>query len=171
MMPDDDQQCDSALHGKEERRPRAGNQKPGKDRKAGGATMEAIETIRVMAKITAKTPKAASAAQGAQARKTPNPVATPLPPRKRSQQVNMCPRTAKSAAIACALRSGHGGHQKRAEQTAEPDRGDALEHVEKKRGRAKAFAADTHRHSSRRCCRCPRSGCPGGGRCGPADIP
>ncbi len=84
---------------------------------------------------------AARAAQGAATRKTPKPVATPLPPRKRSQMGNMWPRTAQRAARAWAERKGHGGKKKRAEKSAEPDGGAAFEHVEQEGGRAEALAA------------------------------
>jgi hypothetical protein len=49
---------------------------------------------------------AAIAPHGAATRKTPKPVDTPLPPRKRSQMGNMFPRTAKRAARASKLRIG-----------------------------------------------------------------
>ena len=141
-MLDDDQQGDGALRQRRRRGAGGRDEKPGEDGKAGGADDgRRRRRMRLRAKTTAKTPMAASAARGEATRKTPNPVATPLPPRKRSQQVNMWPRTAKRAASACARAQRDVGHEKRAEQAAEPDRGAALEHVEKKRGGAQAFAA------------------------------
>ena len=86
---------------------------------------------------------AASAASGAATRKTPKPVATPLPPRKRSQTGNMWPRTAQEGGEGLdssrtwevwAMRSG-------GEQAAEPDGGAAFEHVDEEGGRAEALAA------------------------------
>ena len=91
--------------------------------------------------MTKKTEMAARAAQGAAARKTPKPVATPLPPWKRSQTGNTWPRTAQRAARASALRMGSRGSSSAAEAGAEPDGGAALEHVEEKGGRAQALAA------------------------------
>jgi hypothetical protein len=81
----DDEEGDDDLYGDKEYGPVARRQKPGKDEK------------------TEKTPMAASAAQGAATRKTPKPVATPLPPRKPSQMGNIWPRTAQRAARASIL--------------------------------------------------------------------
>ena len=57
-------------------------------------------------------------------------------------EVNMWPRTAKRAASAWASRiEAERGQEADERAAAQPDRGAALEHVEKKRGRAQAFAA------------------------------
>jgi len=47
--------------------------------KLAAARMEPSETYRLSARMTANRAMAASAASGAATRKTPNPVATPLP--------------------------------------------------------------------------------------------
>ena len=81
------------------------------------------------------------AARGAATRKTPKPVATPLPPRKCSHTGNMCPSTAETAARACASRDRHVGEQIGSQQRAKPDRRGALHDVKQKGGCAEAFAA------------------------------
>src|SRR5208282_5545378 len=78
--------------------------------------MEETETNRLRARTTAKTPMAAKAAIGETTRKTPKPVATPLPPRNLSQTGNMWPRTAQRAANASAVRKGTEGIQSEASQ-------------------------------------------------------
>ncbi|MND04341.1 hypothetical protein D3C83_245620 [compost metagenome] len=56
--------------------------------------MDASDTMRVAHTTTSHTANATSTPQGASARKTPALVATPLPPRKRTQTENTCPKMA-----------------------------------------------------------------------------
>src|SRR5207249_8692205 len=62
------------------------------------AAIEPTETYRVRARASAKTTQAIPVAAGARGTKAPAPVATPFPPRKRSQMGYMCPTTAATAA-------------------------------------------------------------------------
>lgn len=64
------------------------------------ATIEPSETYRVANTISRKTIPEAPKASGASTRKTPTPVATPLPPRNPNQTGNIWPMTTKTAAAA-----------------------------------------------------------------------
>ncbi len=70
------------------------------------AVIDANETQRKTANITIQTPKAARALRGAMTRKAPNPVATPLPPRKRSHGGKQWPATTASMEAASQALSG-----------------------------------------------------------------
>ena len=108
-MHHDDQQRDQRLHGNEKRWTATAKKEPRKDRKAGRTDHRTQRDIAAERQNKEEHPMAASAAQGAATRKTPKPVATPLPPRNPSQTGNMWPSTAKSAARASALRRSNPG--------------------------------------------------------------
>ena len=130
MVLDDDEQCHGGLDGDEEPGAVPRTVIQAKMGKLAAPIMDASETYRVKAKITANSEMAASAAPGAATRKTPKPVATPLPPLKRSQMGNMWPSTAHKAARACALTRRTQGSRSGGQQSAQQDGGAAFEHVE-----------------------------------------
>src|SRR4051812_18572445 len=61
---------------------------------AAAPASEPTLEMRTIAYVASQTAAPASAASGASASATPRPVATPLPPRKRSQTGKQCPTTA-----------------------------------------------------------------------------
>ena len=103
------------------------DEKPGKDGKAGRAEDGGQRDIAAERENHGKDGDGGQRGPGRGDRKTPKPVATPLPPRKRSQTGNMWPSTAQRAASASRVRSGTDGHEQRAEQRAQPDGGAAFE--------------------------------------------
>src|SRR5277367_6212267 len=76
--------------------------------KAAEARIDPRETYLEKINTARKTTNAANAAHEASARKTPNAVATPLPPLNPSHTVYICPRIAQIAATAAALLDGTG---------------------------------------------------------------
>ena len=66
------------------------------------ARMELAETYRVKARDTVKTPIEDNPAHGIRYRKTPKPVATPLPPLNLRKTEKTCPRNAINPATATA---------------------------------------------------------------------
>ena len=72
--------------------------------KKAAAVTDARDTNRNAASIITNTAIASKTAFGVSRKKEPRPVATPLPPRKRSQIGNMWPLTAASAATNATVR-------------------------------------------------------------------
>ena len=147
----------------------AADQEPGKDGKAGRAEDGGERDVAGDGEHDGEQRDGGQRRPGAATRKTPKPVATPLPPRNLSHTGNMWPRTAKRAARASTLRCGTMG------STGAGDR----QRPAARRWRLSARRAGRWRRPGpcrrnaarwwRRCCRCRRCGCPGGGRSAPAD--
>ena len=105
VVLDDDEQGDGELDGDKEGSAVSADQEPGKEGKAGRAQDGGQRDVAAEEQYEEEDGDGGQTLrQGAATRKTPKPVATPLPPRKRSQTGNMWPRTAKRAAMAWALR-------------------------------------------------------------------
>ena len=101
--------------------------------KLNAAMMEASETRRVMSKTRAKTAMAARAAQGAETRKTPKPVATP--------DGEDVAENGKEGGEGLCFAVWECGGEVSGDEGAEPDGAGAFEHVEEEGDGAEGFAA------------------------------
>jgi hypothetical protein len=100
-MLDDDDEGDGDLHRDEERGAVAADQEGCKQGKAGCAEDGGQRDVAANGENEEEDRDGGQS--GVAARKTPKPVETPLPPRKRSQTGKTWPRTATSAARASTL--------------------------------------------------------------------
>ncbi len=112
--------------------------------KLAAPTIDEIDTMRVRATITAKTPMSSQCGPRSAGEKDSKTGGDAFAAAKAQPAGEDMAQHGKERGDGLRGAQRDGGHEKGAEETAQPDRRAALQHVEEKGGRAKALASGPH---------------------------
>ncbi len=168
VVLDDDEEGDGELDGDEERGARAVDQEQGKDGKAGRAEDGGQRDVAGDEKDEGEDGDGGQSCAGGGDQKDSKAGGDAFAAAETEPDGEDVAQDGEESGEGLCVADGEWRAEMGGEESAEPDRAGAFEHVEQEGDCAQSLCRRSGGRWWRRCCRCLRSGCPAGGRGGRA---